>query len=109
MHSTITANEQEFLTLVKTFCCKIENYTFRLSLDPVEVEELLGENQLVTHVLINSNRFSSCLESFKRYKIDKMRTRYMNLAQSCKNSKRYNNRIGLELGIESPVHALQVN
>jgi hypothetical protein len=109
MPTFIERKDYEFLLLTTKFCNKIENYRSALNLDLADVEQLKSDNELFAYVFSSKSKYSSCIESFARYKIQNMRVNFNHLAQCCKNSKNYTIAIGTDLGIEIPVFAFQAN
>ena len=101
--------DHRFLLRSVKFCNRIEKYTSLLGLKKDEIEELRNDTILFAYQLTNLDHYSSCTDGCTKRKLDNMKACLSHLAQLCKNSKNYTVQIGLDLGIEIPVHAFLAN
>lgn len=97
----IEREEYEFLLRSAKFCEKVELYADLLGLDHGEVLAYKNDNEQFNYVFANQSQYGSLAESYMRYKIHNMQTRYNDLLCQCRNSNSYTSNIGEELGINT--------
>ena len=101
--------DQDFLLLSVQFCNKIDQHISLLALNEADVAELKDDTRLFACLFSNLDHYSTCFEDFTREKMNNMQLALSHLALACKNSKNYTWQMGVELGIEIPVHSFMGN
>ncbi len=101
----IEESDYNFLLSSEQFCIHIDKYADILGIDPDAVTEYKTSNELLLYVFHNAGKYPSYAENFLHYQTRKMRMDMAELTDACRNSDKYNTRIGKELGIEEMAFA----
>jgi hypothetical protein len=109
MVNLIEFEDYELLKQSSLFCEKVNDYVQLLGLDLMQVENFKCEYQDMVLLLSESEIIHENDINFIRTRLQNFKVSFSFLAQVCRNSERYTNFIGGDLGLENNVVNLNCN